>query len=414
MRPSLLVLALLALVSPTLAQDPVPPTPPVPVEETDNDRGVKAYEARDFPVAIVWFEKALEAAPTSQPIKANLARALHANSRTQVRDGELIDATRALERAIALDGSEPRFAVELAQVWQRRADLGAARATLVVARNTHPDDPGVHEAFARLEYAEERLGEALDLVERAIALSAKPTPRRLVRLRDKIAREREVEGNWFTDVRGQFTVKYDDQDFRAVGTAILDELDKAYRDIARHLDHFPKQRLNVVLYARRDYDVATGARSWTGGLFDGKIRIPVRNYARAREQIRLTIRHELTHWFVRDLAPSCPIWLHEGLAQLMEGKTFGAREKGRLAILGANPSVLDLPVSWVSENDARKVRAYYALTLGFTAWLDRRHGGPFVRDLLTALGKRKKLDAAFLELTGTTFEEAESAFRASL
>ena len=75
-----------------------------------------------------------------------------------------------------------------------------------------------------------------------------------------------------------------------------------------------------MLYEHDEFRDVTRAHSWASGLFDGKIRLPVGpTLPPARDLERLVV-HEYAHAAIHDLSRGrAPRWLHEGLAQVLEG-----------------------------------------------------------------------------------------------
>jgi len=69
----------------------------------------------------------------------------------------------------------------------------------------------------------------------------------------------------------------------------------------------------------------------------GKLRVAVNGWPAGRSELRRNLRHELTHAFLRELYPHTPTWLHEGLAQIMAGRSVaaatGAFRTGRYKLL---------------------------------------------------------------------------------
>jgi hypothetical protein len=54
---------------------------------------------------------------------------------------------------------------------------------------------------------------------------------------------------------------------------------------------------------------------------DGRIRVPVQGLASVTRDLSQTLKHELTHSFVHQKTRGrAPVWLHEGVAQWLEGK----------------------------------------------------------------------------------------------
>lgn len=97
-----------------------------------------------------------------------------------------------------------------------------------------------------------------------------------------------------------------------------------------------------------------------GGLFDGKIHIPLGDYGANEEKIKHVVFHEYTHAVVYRLSPACPLWLNEGLAQLRG-------QEGRFL----SPSQL---TSTFRGLDARRAMLAYDMSLSLANRLKYHHG----------------------------------------
>jgi tetratricopeptide (TPR) repeat protein len=105
-------------------------------------------------------------------------------------------------------------------------------------------------------------------------------------------------------------------------------LDAAYWRIAKALGAYPSDPITVILYTEKQFHDVTGAPEWAAGLFDTRIRIPVRGALRTMPQFDRVITHELVHAMVASLAPhGVPTWLHEGLAVHFEPGDADAAER---------------------------------------------------------------------------------------
>jgi tetratricopeptide (TPR) repeat protein len=124
-----------------------------------------------------------------------------------------------------------------------------------------------------------------------------------------------------------------------------------------------------------------------------------------------TLGHELAHLFVaRASRGTAPIWLHEGVAKLLEGRWRGgaagdltpeetylldraAREKRLIPLRRLHPSIAALP-------DQEDAALAYAEVLSLTRYLDARIGpGKGIAALLRLLGEGAAIDDALVELT---------------
>jgi hypothetical protein len=123
-----------------------------------------------------------------------------------------------------------------------------------------------------------------------------------------------------------------------------------------------------------------------------------------------TLAHELTHVVIdRVSAGRAPLWLHEGIAKLLERRWAAAggallspeeaflldraaREKRLIPLRRIHPSVAHLP----SQEDAALA---YAQVASFVDSIDRRLGDDWLRRLLEEIGSGRDVDAAFVAVS---------------
>ena len=103
---------------------------------------------------------------------------------------------------------------------------------------------------------------------------------------------------------------------------LLATLESDYDDLVRDLGYSPHNTIAVTLYTEQAFFDVTRAPSWSGAVNDGKLRIPISGINSMTSDLSRVLKHELTHSFINQLSGGrCPTWLHEGLAQLEEGKS---------------------------------------------------------------------------------------------
>ncbi len=381
-----------------------------------NQEGVLAYDQGQFDAAIAAFEAARALDGKNGTLAKNLARALHARASQRTKAATLDSAADDLRRALALDPNEPRISESLVSVLKKAGRNQESRVVLDQALVRSPEAPNLWEVKGRSQYEEEDLAAALESLKKAIELGS--TRAAEIRpLIEKIRREQEVEGAYLSESRGQFVVKYDSESLRGTSVTVLDLLDRWNGKLQSEFRCFPDRRITIVLYSREDFDAATGAREWAGGLFDGKIRLPVRNFRKVAAEIESTLAHELTHVFVESLAPRCPLWLNEGVAQYFEGKRPTERSRGTLVkrlAAGELPEFSALPAVWATIEDAALVNTYYTMSLSLVVELVTKHGWLSVRDLVVATGSGESLAVAAPRLFGMEWSEIEARWRQNL
>lgn len=260
-------------------------------------------------------------------------------------------------------------------------------------------EPAAPETFAALKaralslYRRNDLQGARELAQAALALRR---DEELIELLLKLRREIAVQRDYDNARTAHFTVLYDGYEHEEMKVLVLDILKAAYADIGKELDCFPEEPLTVILYTGKDFSDVTRAPGWAGGMFgktDGKIRLPVRGAEGQERALRRVIGHEYVHALVHALAPSAPMWLHEGLAQYLSGDR---------AVSVAQ--VIPLPVLANGfPADARAAYAAYMVSLQAVTDLVDERGMPPLRRLLAELGAGKGIEAAFAAAYGEPF-----------
>jgi hypothetical protein len=114
------------------------------------------------------------------------------------------------------------------------------------------------------------------------------------------------------------------------------------------------------------------------------------------ERARRVLVHELTHAVVHSKTRgNCPRWLHEGLAQLAEGRTLGAGDREGVKRLLRERD----PEFWEAGGFS------YPAALSLTLDLEARRGFDALVDLLERLGEGKSLDASLEESFGESYAQ---------
>jgi hypothetical protein len=258
---------------------------------------------------------------------------------------------------------------------------------------------GGDEAFAARKelalslYRQNELAAALEQAQAALALQA---DEELIELLARLKKEIRVQRNYDDARTANFVVLFDGYEHEEMKYAVLDILKDAYGEIGKELNHFPSEPISVILYTAKDFSDVTQAPMWSGGLFDqldGKIRVPVQGAVGNEAALRRVLYHEFTHALLHSLTPACPLWLNEGLAQLLSG------EKG--------VSVAQLiPLGMLEKgfpSEARLAYAAYMESLQAVQDLVDEYGMARLRRLLAGLGPGGDIETAFNAAYGQPF-----------
>jgi tetratricopeptide (TPR) repeat protein len=116
----------------------------------------------------------------------------------------------------------------------------------------------------------------------------------------------------------RFSLRYDPKVMTAeVARQLSAVLEQEFTRISFELGCQTAERLSATAQSREAYLRATGAAEWSGGQFDGRIRVAVLEPT----EMRKTFAHELVHACLAATG-RWPPWLHEGLAQRLSGETL--------------------------------------------------------------------------------------------
>ena len=254
-----------------------------------------------------------------------------------------------------------------------------------------PERHELHELLGDLRDREERLEDALRAWRKAFELFPGD------RLREKILKaERDLTASRDFDLSttSHFTVRYDGEVDLELASALMDYLEEQYWELSDAYAHAPRQPITVLLYPKRQFREVTQSPEWVGGIYDGKIRLPLAGLRRLNPGARGVLVHELTHAVIHSKTRgNCPRWLHEGLAQLSAGKSIGRAER-----------------RWIAEQlreiepDQWDAKAFsYTMALSFTRYLESRRGFAGLVDLLELLATGKSIDEALAAQFGEDY-----------
>jgi len=396
----LLLLALTLLLAasrPLPAQETAePPKPPTQAQRAAalkaNEGGAALFVKGEAEKALPSFQRAVKLDPR-QPIYArNLAKCYAHIAAGAFRARRFADAARDFKLA---DDTDPSVAAYPRSRGRALIEGGQPRDAIPVLEETtrrFPNDVGAWRFLGRAFDLASQLAEAVRAFERALVLVPADQATRQALLKAK--RELAAEGSLETSFGARhFTLKFDGRSDAELGRLVAPMLDQAYDEIGRAFGVYPAVEIAAVIYPGKSFRKVTGAHAWVTGLYDGKIRLPGEGLMKVpTAELRRILRHEYTHALVVSLAGRrCPVWLHEGLAQLVDGSPL-ARSRALLRASG-RPKLAALRSPFSKVKEVAEVQRRYAAAHSFVSWLGARRGGAvaFVRPL-KELGRGAKLD----------------------
>jgi tetratricopeptide (TPR) repeat protein len=325
--------------------------------------------------------------------------------------------------------------------WKALRDNHPRRAAALFAEglSASPDDPALlfgagaaahalgrqTEAMARLERAlelEPRLTDAaillgqiafdegnVDLAIRTLEQALTYSPGAAAIKRQLTAWRREAGAHQaFSDRRYErFRVMFEGRAEESLAARATAVLDSAFFRIGEKLGEYPADTIVAVLYTEQQFRDITRAPAWSGGQYDGRIRIPAAGAAQHPDLFERVLVHELSHAVVAGIARRpVPAWLDEGLAQHFEGADpVAARQRLRAA--GVRIPLRELERGFGRFGpDAARI-AYDESLLAVGVMLDRPGFG-WIR-LLHRLGDGEAFAAAIANF-GFTYDDFEAPF----
>jgi tetratricopeptide (TPR) repeat protein len=369
---------------------------------------VALYKSGDYTGAVTMFERAYALAPDNVTIQANLANA-HIGLATELADAnDLQRAIQELDIALDLKYDDADLFVYTASLCVKTGDLNSAEGLLLSAIDISPEHEKAHvflgEVYYRNGYLRDAVAEWRWVVENYPASDA-------VRKRlEKAERELNVEKDFATDYRRRhFIISLDRDKFHQESQLILDILEKAYFRIGRDLSHFPKDRVQVILYSVEQFSEATQAEVHVAGLYDGKIRVPLSGETLDLARLTQVLRHEYTHVLVREMTGgNAPFWFNEGLAQF-EAEELDDNKRRIISDALHNSGLIplgDLDANRVEfGDDPDLMRLAYLESFAAASYLRRRFSRRHLFDFMEMLAQKHDAESALQSVYRRSYQK---------
>ena len=328
-----------------------------------------------------------------------------------IEGGRAQDAAGLFEKAIAIDPRSATYRLGAGLAAHLLGQPAVARTELEQALQL---DPGLTPAsllLGVLLYRENDLQGAIRVYEEAAA-RAPDDPQFAARL-ERWRKEAELHDAFRLTMSTNFTVLFEGPAEESLASKALEVLEAAYWRVGTALFTYPPDVLTVVLYTQEQFRDITRSPGWAAGLFDGKIRVPVRGALEHPQEFERVLTHEFTHALVRSLAPrDVPVWLNEGLAGVFERGDLGwAEETVRDAKALIPLERLHGSFSGLSGADAKLAYAESALAARYL--LDQA-GAPPVVALLRDLGSGVEFSEAFSQRILMPYADFQATWARSL
>ena len=317
-------------------------------------------------------------------------------------ENDLENASLLFHQAIMLEPNSYAARVQFAFCEIRLNQDASALNAVLDGLVLHPKGAELHELLGDLRDREERLDDAIQSWKRAQSLKASErVETKIAKAQRDLASRRDYNFARTT----HFNIRYDGDVDAALANDVSAHLEEEYWRLSKHFDHAPLQPITTLLYPNEAFRDVTQAADWVGGLFDGKIRVPLGGVSRLHPGARRVLTHELAHAFIHSKSHGrAPRWLHEGLAQQLEGRRLSDESDQEVA---AALSKIDQPDQWEAEGFS------YPIALSLTSWLEARRDASHVIWLLELLSEGLTVDQALRRAYGGDYASLTREWSAS-
>jgi len=233
----------------------------------------------------------------------------------------------------------------------------------------------------------------------------------VAQLLSKLKREKNAESDFREGESTHFVLRYHGGASHQLAREVMQTLEEEFRDLSAELHYDPPEPIAVILYTQEAFRDVTRAPGWTGALNDGRIRVPVQGVETVSPELARILKHELTHSFIyQKTAGRCPTWLHEGLAQFMEGRRSGADAGPLVATFehGQGKALRYYPGSWMNLT-APQARFAYAWSLAVVEAIEAQSGSDAIDRLLDAERTETSGEIALREALHTNFSDLDDS-----
>jgi tetratricopeptide (TPR) repeat protein len=376
-------------------------------------------KAADFLKAGNWADAADELTemfmtPGADPnIKYYLAMCYLRMGEAAFKENKFQQALSHFENGLIYTNDAPSLHFGLGLCYFKLSNYSRAEDALTELLALDPNHYLAHKILGEIYYLANDLEKAAFFWEKAIKING--TDSRLKKRLSNLKKQMKLSQDFDTEIDNIFTVTFDGERNPHLRDNVMAALGDIYQEIGYQLNLYPGRQIPVILLTKEAFFDITGSPKWSGGIYEGQIKIPVENYK--PEILKIVLCHEYVHAVIFDtMSNRCPWWLNEGLAQYFSGDKMGNRLKLELAsqllASGDTPSLKALPGE--IGQDVKQVQKAYALALSAVDYLIEFHGVFQVQSILEVMGEGRSFDAALLEITGYTFKEFESNWKESM
>jgi Peptidase MA superfamily/Tetratricopeptide repeat len=322
--------------------------------------------------------------------------------------GDVNQARRYYEAALRFRPDNSTVLTYYTALLVRTGNAEQALSYAERAVRSDPDSPDALVALGYSQYYTNRTQEAIRSWKKSLQLRPDSSVENLVA---KAEREMKAEADFSQRESVHFTVRFEGkQSSDMLRRELINVLEADYDDLVRALGATPRSSILVELYTEQAYFDVTRAPAWSGAVNDGKLRIPISGISSVTPELARTLKHELTHSFIAQIAVGrCPYWLNEGIAQLMEPKSLDAEGQALAQVFRVQR---EIPLNALEGSFMRLSSAgaslAYAESLAATQYISDTYGISDLQRILERIGQGSSAEAALRSTIHTSYADLEA------
>lgn len=345
---------------------------------------------------------------TSSNIHHYIAHCYRQLATISLSRNELADGADLLIQALEYVNTDATLYGDLGYVYMQLSLYDQARDSFLFAVELDDSRPDYFKNLGKIAYLTGETEDAAFYYQKALVL--RPDNQELRRRLQQLDKQDQVVLNGTTELSHLFAITFDKGMERAIYNEVWKMLRDAWYHIGIELDLWPKRRIPVLLLSQEKYRSITGAPTWSGGVYEGQIKIPVAEFN--AEQLRDTIYHEYLHALIYDtMAHRCPWWLNEGLAQYFQpGPKYKEEQLKLVAETLTRHEQVDLTTLSTNLDSPEQARLAYAVAYSASHFLIERFTIVTVRSILADMGDGMSFNAALTENTSYSFQDLTAAW----
>jgi tetratricopeptide (TPR) repeat protein len=323
----------------------------------------------------------------------------------ELRDGNGDRAEALFARALTLRPNDPVLVLGSGAAAQAQGHHREAMLRLQRALDLEPRLTVASQLLGQIAYDEGDVDLAIRTNEKALKYA--PSDAGLASRLEAWRREAAVHHTFEERRYDRFRVMFEGRAEESLAAQATTVLTSAFWRIGAKLGEYPSNTIVVILYTEKQFRDITRAPEWSGGQYDGRIRIPVAGASQKPELFERVLTHELTHAMVASIDPrGMPTWLNEGLAQYFDG-TDPQLARRRMKTLG-RPTPLKTLAGSFGQLSATDAQVAYDESLLAAGVMFDRPGFGWTR-LLHRLADGQSFDDA-IDSFGFSYADLEAPF----